>query len=166
MAADLIMTTRSRRWFLRLGAAWSAALVACRSKTTPPAAEPHALGAAVSPYGSRSRFEKAARHVNTNTKVPLEEASSGTPLHDTYGIITPSSLHINRAMPFDHPSTMTPDEVYATTAYVLFLNGIVGEHDVLNETTLPQITMPNRDGFTSDPRPDVGASPKKRSHHQ
>ena len=65
-------------------------------------------------------------------------------------------------MPFDHPSTMTPDEVYAATAYVLFLNGIVGEHDVLNETALPQIKMPNRDGFTSDPRPDVGASPKKR----
>jgi cytochrome c len=74
--------------------------------------------------------------------------------------------YINRAMPFDHPSTMMPDEVYATTAYVLFLNGIVGEHDVLNETTLPQIKMPNRDGFTSDPRPDVGASSKKRSQHQ
>jgi cytochrome c len=70
--------------------------------------------------------------------------------------------YINRAMPFDHPSTMTPDEVYAATAYVLFLNGIVGEHDMLNETTLPRIKMPNRDGFTSDPRPDVGASPKKR----
>src|SRR2546425_9198648 len=94
IAADLIMTTRSRRWFLRLGAAWSAALVACRSKTAPPAAEPHALGAAVSPYGSRSRFEKAARHVNTNTNVPLEEASSGTPPHHTDRIITPASLHL------------------------------------------------------------------------
>ncbi|OLE85376.1 MAG: sulfite dehydrogenase [Acidobacteria bacterium 13_1_20CM_2_65_9] len=104
------MTTRSRRWFLRLGAAWSAALVACRSKTAPPAAEPHALGAAVSPYGSRSRFERAARHVNTNTKVPLEEASSGTPLHDTYGIITPSSLHFERhhaGVPETDPATHT-----------------------------------------------------------
>jgi sulfane dehydrogenase subunit SoxC len=104
------MTTRSRRWFLRLGAAWSAALVACRSKTAPPSAEPHALGAAVSPYGSRSRFEKAARHVNTNTKVPLEEASSRTPLHDTYGIITPSSLHFERhhaGVPEIDPATHT-----------------------------------------------------------
>src|SRR6266705_3495355 len=41
--------------------------------------------------------------------------------------------YINRAMPFDHPSTLTPDEVYAATAYVLFLNGIVGEQDVLSE---------------------------------
>jgi sulfane dehydrogenase subunit SoxC len=88
--------SRSRRWFLGLGAAWSAALVACRSKTAAPAAEPRALGAAVSPYGSRSTFEKTARYFNQNTKVPLEEASSRTPLHDTYGIITPSSLHFER----------------------------------------------------------------------
>jgi cytochrome c len=70
--------------------------------------------------------------------------------------------YINRAMPFDHPSTMSADEVYATTAYVLFLNGIVGEHDVLNEKTLPEIKMPNRNGFTHDPRPDVGIAPTKK----
>jgi sulfane dehydrogenase subunit SoxC len=87
---------RSRRWFLGLGAAWSAALVACRSNTGAPAGEPRALGAAVSPYGSRSKFEKTARFFNQNTKVPLEEASSRTPLHETYGIITPSSLHFER----------------------------------------------------------------------
>jgi sulfane dehydrogenase subunit SoxC len=89
-------STRSRRWFLGLGAAWSAAVVACRSRTATPAPEPSAVGAAVSPYGSRSRFEKAVRHVNQNTKVPLQEAASRTPLHDTYGIITPSSLHFER----------------------------------------------------------------------
>jgi sulfane dehydrogenase subunit SoxC len=94
---DLAMSPRSRRWFLRLGTLWSAALVACRSRSAgPPAPEPGALGAAVSPYGSRSHFEKTARYFNQNTKVPLEEASSRTPLHDTYGIITPSSLHFER----------------------------------------------------------------------
>jgi len=104
------MDTRSRRWFLRLGAAWSAALVACREKVAPSSTEPHALGATVSSYGSRSRFEKTARHVNTNTKVPLEEASSRTPLHDTYGIITPSSLHFERhhgGVPDIDPTTHT-----------------------------------------------------------
>ncbi len=91
------MHNRSRRWFLGLGAAWSAAVVACRSKSAGlPSAEPRALGAAVSSYGSRSPFEKTARYFNQNTKVPLEEASSRTPLHDTYGIITPSSLHFER----------------------------------------------------------------------
>jgi sulfane dehydrogenase subunit SoxC len=87
--------TRSRRWFLGLGAVWSAAIVACRSKM-PPSAGPRVLGSPVSPYGSRSAFEKATRYFDQNTKVPLEEAASFTPLHDTYGIITPSSLHFER----------------------------------------------------------------------
>ena len=103
-------SSRSRRWFLGLGAAWSAAVVACRSRVAAPAPEPSALGAAVSPYGSRSRFEKAVRHVNQNTKVPLQEASSRTPLHDTYGIITPSSLHFERhhgGVPEIDPATHT-----------------------------------------------------------
>ena len=63
--------------------------------------------------------------------------------------------YINRAMPFDHPGTLTPDEVYAATAYVLFLNGILGEQDVIGETTLPKVQMPNRNGFIADPRPDT-----------
>jgi hypothetical protein len=63
--------------------------------------------------------------------------------------------YINRAMPFDHPSTLTPDEVYSATAYVLFLNGVVGEQDLLSETTLPKVQMPNRNGFVADPRPDI-----------
>jgi mono/diheme cytochrome c family protein len=63
--------------------------------------------------------------------------------------------YIRRAMPFDHPGTLTPDEIYGTTAYLLFLNGIVGEHDVVDQATLPKVEMPNRNGFTSDPRPDM-----------
>jgi mono/diheme cytochrome c family protein len=66
--------------------------------------------------------------------------------------------YLRRAMPFDHPGTLSADDLYATTAYVLFLNGIVGEHDRLDPTTLPQVKMPNRNGFTGDPRPDVGAA--------
>jgi sulfane dehydrogenase subunit SoxC len=93
----MLERTRSRRWFLSLGAAWSAAVVACRGKgDAPPVQAPRSLGAAVSPYGSRSKFETTTRYFNQNTKVPLEEASSRTPLHDTYGIITPSSLHFER----------------------------------------------------------------------
>ena len=64
--------------------------------------------------------------------------------------------YINRAMPFDHPGTLPADHVYAATAYVLFINGVIGERDVMNQTTLPQVKMPNRTGFVADPRPDVG----------
>ena len=85
-----------RRWFMRMSAAWGATLAACSWKNAGPPAEPRSLGAPVSGYGLRSRFERAARYFNQNTKVPLEEASSRTPLHETLGIITPSSLHFER----------------------------------------------------------------------
>ena len=54
---------------------------------------------------------------------------------------------INRAMPSTKPGSLTPDEVYATTAFVLFLNGIITETDVLDATSLPEVRMPNRDNF-------------------
>ena len=65
--------------------------------------------------------------------------------------------YINRAMPFERPRSLTTDETYAVTAYVLFLNGIVGEQDLMSASTLPRVKMPNRDGFVPDPRPDTGA---------
>jgi cytochrome c len=54
---------------------------------------------------------------------------------------------INRAMPWATPGSLTPNEVYAVTAYVLFLNDVVKENDVLDATTLPKVRMPNRDNF-------------------
>jgi mono/diheme cytochrome c family protein len=64
--------------------------------------------------------------------------------------------YINRAMPFVRPGTLTNDQVYAVSAYILHLNGLIGENDPLNAQTLPAIEMPNRNGFVQDPRPDVG----------
>lgn len=63
--------------------------------------------------------------------------------------------YINRAMPFDTPGSLSHDQVYATVAYLLYLNGIVGEHDRVDAASLPRITMPNRGGFILDDRPDV-----------
>ncbi len=63
--------------------------------------------------------------------------------------------YVNRAMPFNQPGILSASEVYAAVAYILYLNGIVGENDVLNAKTLPKIRMPNRDGFVPDSRPDV-----------
>jgi cytochrome c len=54
---------------------------------------------------------------------------------------------INRAMPSTKPGSLTPDEVYAVTAYVLFLNEVVEENTVLDAATLPAVKMPNRDNF-------------------
>jgi mono/diheme cytochrome c family protein len=57
--------------------------------------------------------------------------------------------YIRRAMPYVSPHTLTADETYAVTAYLLALNGVIGEGDVMNATTLPKVVMPNRDGFDS-----------------
>ena len=50
-------------------------------------------------------------------------------------------------MPWPQPRTLTNDEVYALTAYMLALNKMIGENDVMNAQTLPKVRMPNRDGF-------------------
>ena len=69
--------------------------------------------------------------------------------------------YINRAMPFDKPGLLKPSEVYALAAYILNLNGIIGEGDLMDAKTLPKVRMPNRDGFVADPRPDVGEKARK-----
>ena len=69
--------------------------------------------------------------------------------------------YINRAMPFDKPGLLKPSEVYAVSAFILTINGIIGENDVMDSRTLPKVRMPNRDGFVADPRPDVGDKAKK-----
>ena len=64
--------------------------------------------------------------------------------------------YVHRAMPFNAPQSLTADQVYAVSAYVLYLNGIVPQDAVIDAGTLPKVKMPNRNGFTSpDPRPDV-----------
>src|SRR5712664_3926299 len=54
---------------------------------------------------------------------------------------------IRRAMPYQQPRTLTNDEVYALTAYILALNKLIGENEAMNAQTLPKVKMPNRDGF-------------------
>ena len=54
-----------------------------------------------------------------------------------------------RAMPWPQPKSLTNDEVYALTAFILAGNKIIGENDTMNAETLPKVQMPNRDGFVS-----------------
>ena len=55
--------------------------------------------------------------------------------------------YIRRAMPWQQPRSLTDQEVYALTAYILAQNKLIGENDTLNAETLPKVRMPNRDGF-------------------
>jgi S-disulfanyl-L-cysteine oxidoreductase SoxD len=52
-----------------------------------------------------------------------------------------------RSMPMQAPGSLTDDEVYAVTAYLLYANKIIAEDFEINATTLPQVQMPNRNGF-------------------
>lgn len=58
-------------------------------------------------------------------------------------------------MPYPKAGSLTINETYALTAYVLYLNGIVKKDEALADQTLPKIRMPNRDGFEPDPPPDI-----------
>ena len=81
-------------------------------------------------------------------------------------VVTPGSMYpyapilfdyIRRTMPMDKPQTMTNDEIYAVSAYILQLNGLIPADAVMDATTLPKVQMPNRDGFIKDDRPDTRA---------
>jgi len=81
-------------------------------------------------------------------------------------VLTPGSMYpyapvlydyVYRAMPLDNPQTLTPDEVYAVSAYLLHLNGLIGLNDVLDAKSMTALKMPNRDGFIPDDRPDTKA---------
>jgi S-disulfanyl-L-cysteine oxidoreductase SoxD len=62
--------------------------------------------------------------------------------------------YVRRAMPFTAPGSMTDDEVYAVSAYILAEANIIDRAMILDAETLPLVRMPNRDGFIPDPRPE------------
>ena len=60
--------------------------------------------------------------------------------------------YINRGMPLNDEGTLTADEVYALTAYLLYRNDVIAEDEVLDAKSLPKVEMPNRDAWA--PLPD------------
>jgi S-disulfanyl-L-cysteine oxidoreductase SoxD len=139
-----------------------------RLGTTPSAEEIKARDTAISPDGRA--LPPGGGTVKEGATVYVQKCQAchglngtGTPLHrgliplgnskpvKIQGSLVPYATtvwdFINRAMPSTKPGSLTPNEVYAATAYVLFLNDIINENDVVNATTLPKIKMPNRDNF-------------------
>jgi cytochrome c len=62
--------------------------------------------------------------------------------------------YVHRAMPYQAPGSLSDDDVYAVTAYILYLNDVVDENDRLDADTLPDVRMPNRDNFVWAYSPD------------
>jgi len=58
--------------------------------------------------------------------------------------------YVRRAMPIQSPGVLSNDELYAVTAYLLYINEVIGENDEINAETLPGVRMPNRDNFVWD----------------
>ena len=77
------------------------------------------------------------------SKVPIRTVGSYWPYATTL------FDYVRRAMPITNPLSLTDEEVYAVSAYVLYLNGIISEDDQMNARTLPLVRMPNRDGFVN-----------------
>jgi cytochrome c len=59
--------------------------------------------------------------------------------------------YINRGMPIGKEGTLTPSEVYALTAFLLYKNDVIKEDEVMDAQSLPKVKMPNRDGFALPP---------------
>ena len=78
--------------------------------------------------------------------------------------LTPGSMYpyasilfdyVRRTMPMTEPQSLSNNEVYALSAYIYSLNGLVPADATVSAETLKAIKMPNQDGFMVDDRPDV-----------
>src|SRR5262245_58825445 len=78
---------------------------------------------------------------------PIKDMESEKTIANFWPFATTLFDYIRRAMPWRTPRSLTNNEVYALTAYILSLNKLVGESDTINAQTLPKVRMPNRDGF-------------------
>jgi cytochrome c len=82
-------------------------------------------------------------------------------------VLTPGSMYpyapvlfdyVRRAMPMNAPQSLSNDEAYAVTGYILQLNGLVAADAVMTAASLTAVQMPNRNGFMVDDRPDTAAT--------
>ena len=99
----------------------------------------------------------AACHGARGTGGSAEELAGGghglrdDPPDKTIGTYWPFATtlfdYIRRAMPPEAPGSLSADQTYALTAYILALNGLIGSTASLDAATLPRVRMPNRDGF-------------------
>ena len=78
---------------------------------------------------------------------PIKDLESTKTIANFWPYATTIFDFTRRAMPWQQPKSLTNDEVYALTAYILALNKLIGENDEMNAKTLPKVKMPNRDGF-------------------
>lgn len=80
-------------------------------------------------------------------RMPLDSETPDKVIGTYWPYATTLFDFIDRAMPLNAPKSLSVDEVYAVTAYLLHLNGLVDADATLGPDSLAAIRMPNRDGF-------------------
>ncbi|MBX9841558.1 MAG: cytochrome c [Xanthobacteraceae bacterium] len=78
---------------------------------------------------------------------PIDRIEAPKTIANFWGSATTIFDFTRRAMPYVQPQTLTDDEVYALTAFILEQNKIIGPNDVIDAKTLPKVKMPNADNF-------------------
>jgi S-disulfanyl-L-cysteine oxidoreductase SoxD len=78
---------------------------------------------------------------------PRATLDGGKTIANFYPYATTIFDYVRRAMPYTQPRSLTDQEVYALTAYLLARNKLIGENDTMDAQTLPKVKMPNRDNF-------------------
>ena len=100
--------------------------------------------------------EKGAGRPNDQLVGGFGTIASDRPAVKTVGSYWPYATtlfdYVRRAMPYQETKSLTDNELYAVSAYILHLNGIIGPDDALDAQSLPKVKMPNRDGFILFPR--------------
>ena len=145
----------------RLGVAASAEEVARYDISVPPSGAGLPAGSGTARQGAAVYAAKCvACHGDKGAGKPADALAGGigslaTPRPvRTVGSYWPYATtlfdYVRRAMPINAPLSLTDEEVYAVSAYILYLNGIVAEDAAMNAQTLPLVKMPNRDGFIDD----------------
>ncbi len=141
-----------------LGATPSAAMLAAMDISIPPSGAGLPAGSGSVAQGEKVYAAKCQTcHGAKGVGKPADplaggigSLASGKPMR-TVGSYWPYATtlfdYTRRAMPTTQPMSLSNEETYAVTAYVLHLNGILPESAVMNAQTLPQVKMPNRDGF-------------------
>lgn len=106
----------------------------------------------------------AACHGNNDTDLSKLKLPAPVLVSDTSAKSRPKAIgnywpyattvydYLRRAMPYNAPGTLTNEEVYSITAYLLYANKIIEQTEVLNAKTLPKIVMPAKKLFIMDDR--------------
>ena len=153
---------------LGLGRAATSAEIAAWDIDVRPDGEGLPVGAGTAAEGEEVFAEQCAHcHGDFGEGVdrwPVLAGGQGTLTHDrpvkTIGSYWPYAStvfdYINRAMPFGFAQSLMPDQVYAITAYLLYMNDVITDEEfVVSNENLAEIELPNAGAFVEDPRPDI-----------